>query len=181
MFRQAKRNHAREEVATAPGPFSKLKKGIALREEIKVPPRDGTQGEREVIMSMGAIGSPQLLLLNGMGPRPYLSCREFPWRITFRTRGISSSSFVLLLPPSSLYLTVATLIAKISSPLSSGFLRLGSTDMRFNPVVQFNYFNNSMDVERCVNGSRKIGVVLKSKVPNDFRFRNWLEPKTSGL
>ncbi|KAL4293364.1 hypothetical protein AHAS_Ahas18G0120700 [Arachis hypogaea] len=40
--------------------------------------------------------------------------------------------------------------------------------MRFNPVVQFNYFNNSMDVERCVNGSRKIGVVLKSKVPNDF-------------
>ncbi|KAL4293363.1 hypothetical protein AHAS_Ahas18G0120600 [Arachis hypogaea] len=49
MFRQAKRNHAREEVATAPGPFSKLKKGIALREEIKVPPRDGTQGEREGI------------------------------------------------------------------------------------------------------------------------------------
>ena len=53
-------------------------------------------------------------------------------------------------------------------------LRLGSTDVRFNPVVRFNYFNNPVDVERCVNGTRKIGEVLRSRALNDFKFRNWL-------
>ncbi|KAJ0819010.1 putative (R)-mandelonitrile lyase (mitochondrion) [Helianthus annuus] len=32
----------------------------------------------EVIVSAGAIGSPQLLLLSGIGPRPYLSSWGIP-------------------------------------------------------------------------------------------------------
>ncbi|XP_052116070.1 (R)-mandelonitrile lyase-like [Arachis duranensis] len=176
--------------------------------------------EGEVILSAGAIGSPQLLLLSGMGPRPYLSSWGIPVAhhlpyvghflydnprngITIvpsvplehsliQVVGITDSgayveaasnvipfasppySVFIRTPSSPLYLTVATLIAKISGPLSSGFLRLGSTDVRFNPVVRFNYFNNPVDVERCVNGSRKIGAVLKSRALNDFKFRNWL-------
>ncbi|MED6169000.1 hypothetical protein PIB30_118372 [Stylosanthes scabra] len=174
----------------------------------------------EVILSAGAIGSPQLLLLSGMGPRPYLSSWGIPVAhhlpyvghflydnprngITIvpsvplehsliQVVGITDSgayveaasnvipfasppySVFIRTPSSPLYLTVATLIAKISGPLSSGFLRLGSTDVRLNPVVRFNYFNNPVDVERCVNGSRKIGQMLKSRALNDFKFRNWL-------
>lgn len=75
---------------------------------------------------------------------------------------------------SPLYLTVATLISKISGPVSAGFLRLASTDVRFNPVVRFNYFNNPVDLDRCINGTRKIGDVLRSRAMSDFKFRNWL-------
>ena len=69
---------------------------------------------------------------------------------------------------------MATLIEKIAEPVSSGSLRLASTDVKLNPIVRFKYFNNPVDVERCVNGTRKIGDVLRSRALNDFKFRNWL-------
>lgn len=175
----------------------------------------------EVILSAGAIGSPQLLLLSGIGPRPYLSSWGIPVAhhlpyvghflydnprngITIlpsvplehsliQVVGITNSGayieaasnvvpfstpsqsvFVRSSTTSPLYLTVATLISKISGPVSAGFLRLASTDVRFNPIVRFNYFNNPVDLERCVNGSRKIGDILRSRAMNDFKFRNWL-------
>ncbi|XP_019455535.1 PREDICTED: (R)-mandelonitrile lyase-like [Lupinus angustifolius] len=174
----------------------------------------------EVILSAGAIGSPQLLLLSGIGPRPYLSSWGIPVAYHLPYVGhflydnprngitlvpsvplehsliqvvgitdsgayieaasnvipfVSPSQSVFIRNPSSpLYLTVATLIAKISGPLSSGFLRLASTDVKLNPIVRFNYFNNPVDLERCVNGTRKIGDVLRSRALNDFKFRNWL-------
>ena len=58
---------------------------------------------------------------------------------------------------SPLYLTLATLMEKIIGPLSAGSLRLASTDVRVNPIVRFNYFSNPGDVERCINGTFKIG------------------------
>ncbi|XP_027344840.1 (R)-mandelonitrile lyase-like [Abrus precatorius] len=174
----------------------------------------------EVILSAGAIGSPQLLLLSGIGPRPYLSSWGIPVAhhlpyvghflydnprngITFlpsqplehsliQVVGITDSgvyieaasnvipftspqqSLFVRSPSSSLHLTVATLISKISGPLSRGFLRLATTDVSFNPIVRFNYFNNPVDLERCVNGTRKIGDVLRSRALNDFKFSNWV-------
>ena len=62
---------------------------------------------------------------------------------------------------------------KITGPLSAGSLRLASTDVRVNPIVRFNYFSNPGDVERCVNGTRKIGDVLRSRSMEDFKFREW--------
>ena len=41
--------------------------------------------------------------------------------------------------------------------LSTGSLRLVSTDVRKNPIVRLNYFSNPEDVEKRVNGTRKIG------------------------
>ncbi|XP_038718525.1 (R)-mandelonitrile lyase-like [Tripterygium wilfordii] len=173
----------------------------------------------EVMLSAGALGSPQLLLLSGIGPRPYLSSWGIPvayhhpyvgqYLYDNPRNGISivtpiplehsliqvvgitevgayleaasnvipfgslSQSVFIRSPSSPLYLTVATLMEKIVGPLSSGSLRLASTDVRVNPIVRFNYFTNPIDVERCVNGTRKIGDVLRSRSMDDFKFHEW--------
>lgn len=54
-----------------------------------------------------------------------------------------------------------------TGPLSAGSLRLASTDVGVNPVVRFNYFSNPADVEKCVNGTRKIADVLNSRSMED--------------
>ncbi|GFQ07298.1 (r)-mandelonitrile lyase-like [Phtheirospermum japonicum] len=173
----------------------------------------------EVLLCAGALGSPQLLLLSGIGPRPYLAswgipvARHSPYVGQFmydnprngisilprvpldhsliQVVGITSSGFYLeaasnivpfisparpvfiRAPGSSAYLTVATLMEKIVGPLSAGSLRLASTDVRVNPIVRFNYFSNPSDLELCVNGTRKIADVLRSRAMDDFRFHQW--------
>ncbi|KAL6563346.1 hypothetical protein OROHE_005933 [Orobanche hederae] len=171
----------------------------------------------EVLLCAGALGSPQLLLLSGIGPRPYLASwgipvsRHSPYVGQFlydnprngisivpsvpldhsliQVVGITSSGFYLeaasnIIPfafpaqpvfirPRSAYLTVATLMEKIAGPLSVGSLRLASTDVRVNPIVRFNYFSNPNDLELCVNGTRKIADVLRSRAMDDFRFHQW--------
>ncbi|KAL2568881.1 hypothetical protein AAZV13_18G095100 [Glycine max] len=72
-----------------------------------------------------------------------------------------------------LYVTMATLISRVSGPLSNGFLRLALMDVIVNPVVRFNYFNNLVDMERCMNGTRKIVEILGSRALRDFKFSNW--------
>ncbi|KAF8396133.1 hypothetical protein HHK36_017746 [Tetracentron sinense] len=177
------------------------------------------RGKGEVILSAGALGSPQLLLLSGIGPRPYLSswgipvAHHLPYVGQFlydnprngisivppmpleysliQVVGITDSdtyleaasnvipfvspprSVFLHSPSSPLYLSVATLMEKIPGPLSTGSLRLASTDVRINPIVRFNYFSNPVDLSRCVNGMRKIGEVLRGRSMEEFKFREW--------
>ncbi|KAK4427467.1 (R)-mandelonitrile lyase-like [Sesamum alatum] len=172
----------------------------------------------EVLLCAGALGSPQLLLLSGIGPRPYLASWGIPVAYhspyvgqflydnprngisivppvpldhsLIQVVGITSSGTYLEAasnsvpfaspawpifirsPGSAIYLNVATLMEKIVGPLSSGSLRLASTDVRANPIVRFNYFSNPGDLERCVNGTRKIADVLKTRAMKDFRFHH---------
>ncbi|KAM0059896.1 putative (R)-mandelonitrile lyase [Helianthus debilis subsp. tardiflorus] len=66
-----------------------------------------------------------------------------------------------------------SIMEKIIGPHSSGKLRLASIDVRTNPIVRFNYFSNPLDLERCVNGSHKIGYLLTSRAMDDFKFWEW--------
>ncbi|OIT05200.1 PREDICTED: (R)-mandelonitrile lyase-like [Nicotiana attenuata] len=177
------------------------------------------RGKGEVLLSAGALGSPQLLLLSGVGPRPYLStwgipvAHHLPYVGQFLfdnpRNGISivppmplehsliqvvgitdagayleaasnvipfaspANSVFIRSSSSPVYLTVATLMEKIVGPVSSGSLRLASTDVRANPIVRFNYFSSPGDVERCVNGTRKIADVLRTRTMDIFKFDQW--------
>lgn len=173
----------------------------------------------EVLLCAGALGSPQLLLLSGIGPRPYLASWGIPVALhspyvgrflydnprngisivppvpldhsLIQVVGITNSGAYLEAasnivpflsparpmfirsPVSSTYVTVATLMEKIVGPLSAGYLRLASTDVRTNPVVRFNYFSNPTDLELCINGTRKIADVLNTRSMDDFKVLQW--------
>ena len=206
-------------------PFSiKMKKaamGVVYRDRLGQHHRAMLREKGEVILSAGAIGSPQLLLLSGIGPRTYLASLGIPvahhlpfvgqFMYDNPRNGISivppvplehsliqvvgitesgsyieaasnilpfmspsHSPFFLHSPsPSPVYLTVATIMEKISGPLSFGYLRLASTDVRVQPVVRFNYFAHPVDLARCVAGTRKIGLILKGRSLEDFKMREW--------
>ncbi|PIA40072.1 hypothetical protein AQUCO_02500060v1 [Aquilegia coerulea] len=194
--------------------------GVVYRDRIGRHHHAMVRGKGEVIICAGAIGSPQLLLLSGIGPRAYLSSWGIPVihhlpyvgqylydnprngisivpplplehsliqvvGITESGTYIEASSNIIpfTAPPrniflhnpgsSSLYLTVATIMEKISGPLSFGSLRLASTDVRVNPLVRFNYFSNTEDLARCVRGMRKIGEVLRTRSLEEFKFPEW--------
>ncbi|KAJ9183246.1 hypothetical protein P3X46_007130 [Hevea brasiliensis] len=65
----------------------------------------------------------------------------------------SPSRSIFIRPASApIYLTMATFMEKIIGPLSTGSLRLASTDIRVNPII---------------------GDVLRSRSMEDFMFREW--------
>ncbi|PIN11783.1 Glucose dehydrogenase/choline dehydrogenase/mandelonitrile lyase (GMC oxidoreductase family) [Handroanthus impetiginosus] len=191
--------------------------GVVFRDQIGRYHHAMVRDKGEVLLCAGALGSPQVLLLSGIGPRPYLAtlgipvAHHLPYVGQFlydnprngisivppvpldhsliQVVGITNSGTYLEAasnavpfaspawpvfirsPGSSVYLTVATLMEKIVGPLSAGSLRLASTDIRVNPIVRFNYFSNSNDLERCINGTRKIADVLKTRAMREFQFQ----------
>lgn len=193
--------------------------GVVYRDRIGRYHHAMVRDQGEVLLSAGALGTPQLLLLSGIGSRPYLSSWGIPVvhhspyvgqylydnprnGISFvppmplehsliQVVGITNSgayleaasnviafssparSIFIRTPAPPLHLTVATLMEKIVGPLSTGSLRLASTDVRTNPIVRFNYFSHPEDLERCINGTRKVGAVLRSRAMADFRFQEW--------
>ncbi|EOY25718.1 hypothetical protein QUC31_011741 [Theobroma cacao] len=193
--------------------------GVVFRDQMGRYHHAMVKEQGEVLLCAGALGSPQLLLLSGIGPRSYLSSWGIPvayhhpyvgqFLYDNPRNGISivppvplehsliqvvgiteagayveaasnvipftspARSVFIRTPSSPLFLTVATIMEKIVGPLSSGSLRLASTDVRLNPIVRFNYFTNPIDVERCVNGTRRIGDLLRSRSMDYFKFREW--------
>lgn len=169
--------------------------GVGFRDQMGRYHYAFTREHGEVILCAGAIGSPQLLLLSGIGPRNYLSSWGIPVShesplvgqflydnprnsinivpsvplehsliqvvgITNSGAYIEAASNVVpflspshssfIRSPSLLYVTLGSLITKITGPASSGYLRLASTDVRINPIVRFNYFQKEIDLERYI-------------------------------
>ncbi|KAG9148460.1 hypothetical protein Leryth_024457 [Lithospermum erythrorhizon] len=61
------------------------------------------------------------------------------------------------------------IIEKIMGPISSGHLELVDTNINNNPSVTFNYFQDPLDLQRCVDGIRLIGDVIESRSFSKFR------------
>ncbi|KAK1281757.1 Protein HOTHEAD [Acorus calamus] len=55
-----------------------------------------------------------------------------------------------------------SILAKIKGPLSTGELGLLNLDADEGPSVTFNYFNNPLDLQRCVYGVRTIEKIVRS-------------------
>ncbi|CAN1332861.1 (R)-mandelonitrile lyase-like [Linum perenne] len=112
----------------------------------------------EIIISAGSLGSPQLLMLSGVGPTDQLKAHN----ITV----ILENSMVVppkQRTPEALERAIYNMskldradfrggfiLEKIMGPLSTGHLELTSRNPNENPSVTFNYFKHPEDLNRCV-------------------------------
>lgn len=68
------------------------------------------------------------------------------------------------------------ILEKILGPVSTGHLELQTLNPNDNPSVTFNYFQDPVDLERCVQGIRTIEKLVESKAFSNFRFDNMSIP-----
>ncbi|KAB2001271.1 hypothetical protein ES319_D12G289700v1 [Gossypium barbadense] len=180
----------------------------------------------EIIVSAGAIGSSQLLMLSGIGPRSQLEPLGIKVVIDqpMVGRGMADNTLNGVFIPSpnpvelSLLSTVGIsllvnyieagsglnlapsfgwiskfllsildqttigsffdtrlnggiILQKVARPLSTGHLKLRSTDPNETPKVRFNYFQEPEDLRNCVQGMKTIINVVNSQAFSKFRYR----------
>ncbi|PWA73872.1 Glucose-methanol-choline oxidoreductase, C-terminal [Artemisia annua] len=157
----------------------------------------------EVILSAGAIGIPVVTHLPYVGQFLYDNPRNgisflspmLLQQSLIQVVGITDSGAYLeassnVLPYSSpvdtvfmrpqsspLYYSIVSIMEKIIGPLSAGSMRLASPEIITNPMVWFNNFSNAVDLQRCENGTRKIGELLRTRAMADYRFWGWSGPE----
>ncbi|GLT61112.1 hypothetical protein SLA2020_338410 [Shorea laevis] len=126
------------------------------------PEPDGCSSWGDVILSAGALGSPQILLLSGIGPQQHL--RNFNIPIVLDMEGVGQG--MKDNPAIALMVDNKTQKRLPDSPQvveSEGKLELNSRDPRENPSVQFNYLEKEKDLEQCVKLSQLLERVARSQ------------------
>ncbi|KAH6790777.1 Glucose-methanol-choline oxidoreductase family protein [Perilla frutescens var. frutescens] len=200
--------------------------------------------KNEVILSAGALGSPQLLMLSGVGPMDHLKAHNITLVLDHHLvgRGMSDNPMNAIFVPSpspvevsliqvvgitrsGSYIEAASgenfagssmqrdfgmfspkigqlsrvppkqrtpralaeaiaametldptafrggfILEKIRGPLSKGHLHLINKNPNDNPSITFNYFQNPVDLQRCVEGLRVIEKVITSNSFAPFRY-----------
>ncbi|KAJ0599407.1 putative (R)-mandelonitrile lyase [Helianthus annuus] len=115
----------------------------------------------EVILSAGAIGSPQLLLLSGLGPTSYLSSLNIP---VVREHPFIGQ-FMADNPRTGI------IGGKITRPKSKGSLHLlSASNVTVSPSVRFNYYNHTEDINQCWNAVEVIRKLLATPTMEEYKF-----------
>ncbi|XP_074573955.1 protein HOTHEAD-like [Curcuma longa] len=155
----------------------------------------------EIILSAGALGSPQLLMLSGVGPADHL--KSFGIEVVLDQpmvgHGIADNpSNIFAVPsPEPLTLTPTQVVGirpgyyvvsltgflgdnsfqgviaeKLARPLSRGYLRLKNLDPEDNPSVTYNYFTEPEDLRTCVEALQTVTRVIDTQALSKFRYPN---------
>ncbi|KAK8488483.1 hypothetical protein V6N12_035044 [Hibiscus sabdariffa] len=178
--------------------------------------------KNEIIISAGALGSPQLMMLSGVGPAQHLMSHNI--RVVLDQplvgQGMSDNPMNAVFIPSPIPVDVSLIqvvgithfgsyieaaggenfaggasspsprdygmfspeaieetafrggfiLEKVTGPISTGHLELRTRNPNENPSVTFNYFKDSRDLQRCVQGIQTIEKIVKSKAFAKFRY-----------
>lgn len=182
------------------GKSKPLARGISFRDgkgnKHKAYLKNGSKNE--VIISAGSLGSPQLLMLSGIGPSEHLKSHNISLVLNqpFVGQGMKDNpmNFVFVESPIPVELSLVQIVGitghgnyieaastdfrgggimeKVTGPISEGHLELTNLDPTHNPRVTFNYLQAPEDLRKCVNGMKVIGKVLESKAFSKFKYEN---------
>lgn len=198
--------------------------------------------KNEIIVSAGALGSPQLLMLSGLGPADHLKAHNIKLvkDLPLVGQGMSDNPMNAIFIPSPVpvevslievvgitnfgtYIEAASgenfgandygmfspkigqlstvppkqrtqeainkvvetmstldqtafqggfILEKVMGPISTGHLELVTRNPNDNPSVTFNYFKESEDLQRCVQGIKTIESVIDSNSFSKFRYND---------
>ncbi|KAE8717189.1 hypothetical protein F3Y22_tig00110057pilonHSYRG00175 [Hibiscus syriacus] len=170
--------------------------------------------KNEIIISAGALGSPQLLMLSGVGPAEHLKSHNI--KVVFHQPLVGQGMYdnpmnAVFIPspipvevsliqvvgitrfgsyieaaggassPSRMFSSEATaeaafrggfIIEKVMGPIWTGHLELRTRNPNDNPSATFNYFKDSQDLQRCVQGIQTIEKIVESKPFAKFRYES---------
>lgn len=62
------------------------------------------------------------------------------------------------------------ILEKVDGPVSTGELMLITTNVEDNPLVRFNYYSAPEDLHTCIEGTRVVQRLLKSKAMENFTY-----------
>ncbi|KAL5714473.1 choline dehydrogenase [Ranunculus cassubicifolius] len=134
----------------------------------------------DVVLCAGALGSPQILMLSGIGPQEHLNKFNITALINQPQvgQGISDNPIINFAldvskvplphaePSQVIGVTNASQfliqLAKLPYPRSKGKVELKSIDPRQNPSVKFNYLEDEHDLDECVKMIGEMEKVSKS-------------------
>ncbi|KAM7489764.1 hypothetical protein LguiB_027248 [Lonicera macranthoides] len=127
--------------------------------------RIGEKGE--IILSAGTLGSPQLLLMSGVGPRSYLSSLNIPivYNQPFIGQFITDNprSLITITPPFPLD-DIGFSVVSITKSFYIEIISALPTNPSLTPIVLYNYFNDTRDLSQCANAMCVIGKMLRTPV-----------------